>query len=614
MLTQAAPGLAIQGRLGQLVTVVAQPDQSPALAALPIVSAVRLPRSGMPQVQPAAGAKDANQAALQASGATRLHKLGYNGKGIKVAIVDGDFRGYQPLIGKQLPANTRYLDLTAAADRNLTPEPFPGDPKGLGVGTQCAVAAALAAPQAELTLIRVDPTAPYQLELVARAMNGEKLRSIGLETRADELREEEDRLRLRRNELIRERRLILDDFGQDEASKKKREDYFKKQSEFDEEEKSVQKRGERYVQLLRDLRDLRGIRAVSSSLVWNEGHPVDGSSPLSRYLDDRPFRSALWFQSAGNTRGQVWSGFFRDQDGNGVMEFAPPDTWIPRGRWTSELNFLGWQPFHGKVTPVMPAKTTLRLAVQWREAHDAALSRDVDDPYREPLAKVRLVLLRQRDPTGKKLPADDMEVVAYSVGPALRLQNLLNSATYEQTLEYTVDSPGRYALRVEGRAPVSIRPASAAVIAGAEQRAGELRTRIVLDVGEWPARSAGRPVFLDYATNQGAVGMPADAQAPITVGSADASGQPQLYSAAGSPLGLALLQKPQLLAYDDLELGTEGIQGTNIAASFAAGLTASSMSAGISRSQFLFLISEMGNKVLEIPERLGSEYRVPIPR
>lgn len=600
-LMQAAPGLSIEGRLGQLVTVVAQPDQAPALATLPNVSAVRLPRSGMPQVHPAADGKDGSRAALQASGLARLHTLGHRGNGIKVAIVDGDFRGYQSLVGKQLPARTRYLDLTAARNKDLTPEPFPGDDKALGLGTQCAVAAALAAPGAEFILIRVDPEAPYQLEMVARAINGEAPRSDSLEARRDELRDEEERILVRKNELLRERRLLLDDFGQDEGSKKKRDAYLKKQADFDEEEKASQLRGARYLQLLRDLRDLRGVRIVASSLVWNLGHPVDGSSPLSRYLDDRPFRSAVWFQSAGDTRGQVWSGFFRDQDGNGVMEFAPSETRIPRGRWTHELNFIGWQPFHSNAGPIMPVKTTLRVALQWREAHDPALSRGDADPYREPLANLRLVLLRQRDPSGKKLPGDDMEVVAYSVGPALRLQNLPNSATYEQTLEYPIESLGRYALRVEGRASTSTRPASAQQNPAAEQRAGELHTRIFIDVGEGPARSYGRPVFLDYATGKGAVGMPADAHSAITIGAADASNQPRPYSAAGSPLGLDLLPKPDLLAYDGLD-GVTTIEGTNVAASFAAGVTATAYSAGMPRSYFLHLIPARPSPLLRIPE------------
>ena len=46
-----------------------------------------------------------------------------------------------------------------------------------------------------------------------------------------------------------------------------------------------------------DVLALKGVRVVANSLVWAEGYPVDGSSALSRYFDDKPFRAALWFQS-----------------------------------------------------------------------------------------------------------------------------------------------------------------------------------------------------------------------------------------------------------------------------------------------------------------------------
>ena len=57
-----------------------------------------------------------------------------------------------------------------------------------------------------------------------------------------------------------------------------------------------------------ELKNLRDVRIAASGLVWADGFPVDGSSALSRYFDDKPFKSALWFQSAGDTRGQAWSG------------------------------------------------------------------------------------------------------------------------------------------------------------------------------------------------------------------------------------------------------------------------------------------------------------------
>src|SRR5262249_13225345 len=157
------------------------------------------------------------------------------------------------------------------------------------------------------------------------------------------------------------------------------------------------------------------------------------------------------------TNGQAWAGLFRDVDGNGVMEFAPPGTPLRPGRWTSELNFLGWQPAAGMSTPDLP-KTRIRVSIQWREPHDPAFLQIGEDYYRQPLADVRLLILRQRDPTGTKLPADEMEVVARSEGVPLRLDNQPSSGAYEQTVEFTVDNPGRYALRVEGRVPATIRP------------------------------------------------------------------------------------------------------------------------------------------------------------
>src|SRR5262249_25291338 len=150
------------------------------------------------------------------------------------------------------------------------------------------------------------------------------------------------------------------------------------------------------------LKALKGIRVVANSLVWSEGHPVDGSSALSRYFDDRPFGAALWFQAAGDTRGQAWTGMFRDADENGVMEFAAAEQRLPAGSWTRELNSLAWQPLHGKTVRDLPAKTRVRLTLQWREAHDPLPWKTGEDLYRQPLAQLRLVVLYQPDPSGTK--------------------------------------------------------------------------------------------------------------------------------------------------------------------------------------------------------------------
>src|SRR5207247_4844996 len=158
------------------------------------------------------------------------------------------------------------------------------------------------------------------------------------------------------------------------------------------------------------------------ALTWNDGYPLGGASPLSRALDAET-GGPLWFVPAGNTAGQVWTGMYRDANSNGIMEFAEPGAKLPPGRWTSELNFLAWQPHAGKQVADLPAKTVLRLTLQWREPHDPDyyLRPGEEDWYRRPLFPLRLTLLRQRDPEGKKVGADAFDIVARSYAVRGRL-------------------------------------------------------------------------------------------------------------------------------------------------------------------------------------------------
>jgi hypothetical protein len=415
-------------------------------------------------------------------------------------------------------------------------------------------------------------------------------------------------LRRRREDLAEERKEALDNFGQDEEDIARRKAYFKKQKEFDAEERTFRERELRYLQLRKDLAGLRGIQIVSCSLVWHDGYPVDGSSPLSRFFSDRPFRSALWFQSAGNIRGQTWAGLFRDTDGNGVMEFAGPETKLPDGRWTRELNFLGWHPF-GKARQLdLPAKTRLRISIQWREPHDPEYLRRGEDLYRPPLARLRLVLLRQRDPEGKDLATDDMEEVANSpgyeerYGLPQRLANSPSSATYEQTLEFTVPKTGRYALSVEGKVPAGMRPRGVANLPAFE-KTWELRTRIFVEAEDEASRSRGRPVFVDYVSGEGSLGMPADSRRVITVGAAHRSNKPQSYSATGPAMNLELLAKPNVLVYEDGRFGKEGATayGTSLATPSAAGLAARALFTGTTAVDFWKAVKAKPGQVLRLP-------------
>jgi hypothetical protein len=608
-LDDAAPSIVIEGRLGPLVTAIALAGEVPELARLPIVSVIRTPIPSRPEVVPVKGSKADNARVLRSLG---LHRLKMPQRGVRVAVIDSDFQGYEELLQKKiLPPKTAYVDLTAERNKDIRPDPFPGDPKEVGHGTRCALALtqALAGAGVDLVLVRVDAGAPHQLQEVARYINGEKYRSESLPRRLDEIEREQNELRKRREELKIERKRVLDNFGDEEENRQARKDYFAKERAYERDERLLGDRERRYLRLLRDERGLKGVEVVSCSLIWSTGYPVDGSSSLSRYFDDRPFKATLWFQSPGNTGGQVWAGLFRDTDANGVMEFVPPKTALPKDRWTPELNFLAWRPFGKPRELNLPAGARLKVSIQWREPHDPALKRQGEDLYRTPLAVLRLVLLRQRDPEGKDLPADDMEEVAHSMGYANRYglpQRLTNSpfaATYEQVLEFTVPRAGRYALRVEGKVPPGIRPVGVPKLPAFE-KTWELKPRIFVEVQDDASRGAGRPVFLDYATDQGTIGMPADARRLLTVGAADRSKKPQPYSATGPVMNLDLLAKPNVFVYEQGRLGPEGAAayGTSLAAPYAAGLAARALYLGSPRVEFMKALRGRPAKVLRLPD------------
>ncbi len=560
----AAPlrGLIVEGRLGPLVSVVANPSQAPALAAVPEVIGVRLPRMPQPARPATAPGNTRWRPLLDASGAARLQALGHNGRGTRLAVVDSDFRGWEALAGKGLPAATRLFDLTRERNADLLPDPFPAG-TGPGAGTRRALTIARLAPEISLTLIRIDPAAPYLLEAVARAINGDSVPSLNLENRLAEIQRDQYELEKRRDKLTEERRLAFEDLRQEGEAVKRRQTYFENQKTYDADSARFHATLHRYLQYKQDLLSLRGIRVVASALSWHDGYPVDGTSTLSRYFDDRPFRAALWFQAAGDTRGQSWTGLFRDADGNGVMEFADLRQPLPTDLWSPELNFLSWQTPNGQTVRDLPAGARLRISLQWREAHDPLYAQTGEDPYRQPLARnMRIVLLRQLDPAGTRQPADDLEIVAQSVDAGQRLSVTPSSATYEITLDVQIKQAGRYALRIGGRAPDSIYPPGDPTLPFMRKHS-EMHVRLFVS----PLDASGRAIFHDYVSAAGSVGMPADARTAITVGAADVRDQRQPYSAGGAPFGMELLSKPDVLSYDD---GA----GTAESAAFAAGLAA----------------------------------------
>jgi len=623
-LAKEAPSLFVEGRLGPVVTVLLRVNQASGLAGLLQVSVVRLARPAMVRVDPSVSIRGDNAQALKLSGLEDLHRRGYKGQGIRIGIIDSDFLGYEALVRSgKLPKATRLLDLTTEFNSDLYPDPQPGD-MTIGHGTHCALAAALAAPKAELTLIRIDPASLLQVQLVAKFVNGEPAFDDHLARRADELRASTQALMDRGEEIIKERGPILNNYEDDSEFKRvyeilgpamrswlftSREWSYRRALEL-ERDAQLQRQAEgRFKRFFEDLKKLKGLQVVCTSLVWNDGYPLGGGSPLSQWFEEDQQRKALWLMSAGNTQGQSWTGPYRDVDGNGVMEFAAPGTKLPAGTWTPELNFLAWQPYEAAKALELPAAAKVRITMQWQEPHDPSYYWRPNEPdrYLKPLADVALVVLQQSDPTGKTLSVDDFEVVARSPVAAFRIDNHPSGSTYEQIVEFAVPKSGRYALRVErqlpaywelrsdqatgqpvltervGLAATGIRPADAPTLP-AFQTQWEMRPRVFVSVVDPALAAKGRVVFRDFSTSQGSIPMLADTRALIAVGAASLAGEVQPYSATGTPGTLWNFMKPDVLAFDSLALTPQGAgsaYGTSLATPFAAGMTATLLSAGM---------------------------------
>jgi hypothetical protein len=651
LLQQAAPGLFIEGRTGPIVTGLVPVGQAESLAALSQVSNVRLAQFAPQAVDPALKWVGDNAKALQVSGLAALHKAGYKGaiksKGVRIGIIDNDFRGYREMIADgKLPATTRLVDLTITRSLEVLPEPWPDDRRTIGHGTHCALAAALAAPEAELTLIRIDPASLPQLELVTRVINGDLALSDSLIVLSNYLNARSKSLDGFRDELAVERKPIMEKY-EDEADIRReyeilgsavrgwlfsaREWHLNRVAELERARAKLYVVEKRFGQMLDDIRSLKGIQIVSTSLVWNSGYPLGGASPLSRWFDEDKGHKALWFVSAGNTTNQTWTGPYRDVNANGVMEFLPATAKLPAGTWTAELSFLGWQPYQGQRTLELPEGARVRVTLQWREPHEPSYFFRAHEPdrYLKPLADMQLVALYQRDPEAKVLPADDFKVVGRSPLLPQRLDNQPNGSTYEQVVEFTAEQAGRYAIRVErqlmtewvleqagknerpllveltGLTSTGIRPAGAPTLPALESQ-WELQPRLFVEVMDLPSAAKGRAVFRDFSTEQGSIPMLADTRTLVAVGAAKLGGEPQPYSTRGAPGTLSYFCKPNLLSFDELQLTPEdgsAAYGASLATPFAAGMAATLLSAGRTRPGLdNFFLKQTGNS-LRLPPK-----------
>jgi hypothetical protein len=627
----AGVGAAIEGRVGTVVTVlVPQGSKAADLAALPDVSSVRLPRAAAgtpvekgeePKKESPKDDKQLSRArfeadpakesdVLKATGLDRLHAAGKKGQGVHVVILDTDFAGWEqrlapPGQGKGV-GGVAFIDLTGERNRDVRPDPMPG---ALGHGTEAARAVRLAAPAADLFLVRIPADAPYQVINVARTVRGEEFRTEGLITRRQEINAEASDLASRRRAARLEYQRAFEDFSDDEKARQRRIAAQQALRKLDTEEAALLGRQIRIEELEKSLARLTGAQVVLNELQWNTGFALDAASPVSRFLDDwltprhraysrpltRPTPPAppLWFQPAGDTRGQTWTGVFRDVDHNGVMEFAPPESELKPGRWSRELNFLA-SGSSGKYVLDLAAGTRVRISVQWREPHEPTLP---ESDYRAPIAPLRLQLVKQRDPSGEKYGSDEIDLIAESEGLPARLQIEPTYGVYEHSLEVALPAAGRYAVRIEGRVPDNVRPYGSPTLA-AQETDWELRPRLFVE----SLGGKGRLTLADYSSEAGGVAVPADARSVLAVGAAGPDGKIRPFTATGVGPLTELHHKPDWIAPDTLPgLGDGPARGSDLAVAFAAGWAATLQSAGLKAANFYQLRIPPGG-MIAVPE------------
>jgi hypothetical protein len=146
------------------------------LLALPLLWPVPLPDISAPECDPAEDAvsspggsepgfsprllRDRRRAELFAQlGVDRWHRLGYRGRGVKVAVLDSGFRGYRAHLGKSLPAHITARSFRA--DGNL-------EAKDSQHGILCGEVLHALAPEAELLLANWDADRPDEFLAAVR--------------------------------------------------------------------------------------------------------------------------------------------------------------------------------------------------------------------------------------------------------------------------------------------------------------------------------------------------------------------------------------------------------------------------------------------------------------
>ena len=567
-LRTAASGTSVEGIVGRVATIrVPKAPLAVKIADYSEVRHLRLPRMASETAKPVPIAK-APPNFNSISNLSELHKRGYDGAGVRIVVLASEFPDLGKQIGKGLPSNTQFFDLTGEVRSSL--EPLPALPGRVGTGTATALAASAAAPRAEITCVRIDPASFHQPFTVAKAVAGDLGFSVALVTRSEEMTVLADRLLADRRRAVERYRKAFANLTDETKSKKERDEAAAELSAVQKREGDFKSLTDRFAALRGGLEALNGAGVVINTLVWEMGHPHDGLSDLSQYLEKKfaagASRSSIkanklpqvpaWIQAGSISTGQIWAGAFLDRDENGAMEFTD-STVIPAKRWTPELNFFNYTPTDGRAQAELPKDLKIRVSVQWREPHNENAFLAV-----EPAFPLRLRLLRQVDPGAASHATDDLVEVARSVGAPVRLTSTLGSGTYEASFDLTLPAEGVYALRVEGGLAMATQ-------VQALRRGLEIRPRILVEVLDTAQAAKGTVRFDTYSPVGVGVGIPGDSAAAITIGYPG--------SVTGTGPGVAFSGKPDVLTSGE----GFGLSGTAVGAGYAGGLAASVLTAGV---------------------------------
>ncbi len=97
-----------------------------------------------------------------------------------------------------------------------------------------------------------------------------------------------------------------------------------------------------------------GVKVISMSLGWLSWGPGDGTGYLADVVNGFVAGGGVWANSAGNSRLAHWQGTWRDDDGDGYLNFSS----------ASEVNYI---TADGVDPAVIPAGTTITASLIWNQ-------------------------------------------------------------------------------------------------------------------------------------------------------------------------------------------------------------------------------------------------------